>query len=448
MKRTIITAALLAVVMAPSNLRAAGIELQEQDARAQARALAVRAMLDNPATLFYNPAGLAYLDGFAISMGDTMVFPSFNFSDPNGINPKASTINSLVPPPNAYASFATNIHEGGRLGAGIGVNFPFGMTIEWGDDFAGRNLITKSELLIPEIMAAVSYSPVPALSFGAALVVSPAHVYISKFLGPQFGLVGDNGDPIEDAKVEMAGDGVGFGFNVGLQARPTDWLFLGLVYRSGMTLNLEGDAHFELPGLSDRSGFRDQPVEAGFELPHIFAGGIGFKKGLWYVEADVDYTLWSVFKEIPLTLPQDTTGQLSQKIPEFWKDAWTFRLGNHLSLGDRLTVSFGGGYDQSPATGEYLSPMLPDSDRIFTGAGAGYEFDFGLTLDMAYTFTYFIERTVNGHACTANDSECVDPNGDVNKYTEAGTLNWVGNIFPAHYESFAQLLSVTVGMKF
>jgi len=448
MKKTIIAATLLILIAIPSTLLASGIELQEQDARAQARALAVRAMLDNPSVLFYNPAGLSYLDGFAMSAGDTMVFPSFNFSDPNGVNPKASTINSLVPPPHAYVSFGTEIHSGGRLGAGIGVNFPFGMTIEWGDDFAGRNLITKSELTIPEITAAISYSPMPALSVGAALVVSPAHVYISKFLGPKFGLIADDGTAIEDAKVEMAGDGVGFGFNAGIQARPTDWLFLGLVYRSGMSLNLDGEAHFELPGLSDRSGFRDQPVEAAFELPHIFAGGIGFKYGLWYVEADVDYTVWSVFKEIPLTLPEDMTGQLSQKIPEFWENGWTFRLGNQLTLDDSLTISFGGGYDQNPATDEYLSPMLPDSDRMFASVGAGYDFDFGLTLDVSYMFTYFTERTVNGHACTANDPECLDANGEVIKYTEEGTLNWVGNPFPAHYESFAQLVAVTVGMKF
>jgi long-subunit fatty acid transport protein len=92
--------------------------------------------------------------------------------------------------------------------------------------------------------------------------------------------------------------------------------------------------------------------------------------------------------------------------------------------------------------------MLPDSDRIFAAIGAGYEFDFGFTLDMAYMFTHFVDRTVNGHACTANDPGCLDANGDVIKYTEAGTLNWVGNTFPAHYESHAQLLSVTMGMKF
>jgi long-chain fatty acid transport protein len=427
---------------------ASGIELKEQDAHAQARALAVRAWLDNPATLFFNPAGLAWLDGFGMSAGVTLVFPSFEFSDPTGQSPKSGSSTKLVPPPHGYLAFGTKIHKGGRLGAGLGVNFPFGMTIEWPDDFAGRHLVKKSALQIPQIHAGVAYSPVKQISFGANFVLSPANVYLERYLGPEFGLVADDGSPITDARVQMAGSGMGYGFVAGLQARPVDWLYLGMTWHSGMSIDMDGDAHFVLPGLSDKSGFADQPVKTGFKLPDVMAFGIGARYKLWYVEVDIDYTFWSVFKDIPINLPEDQSGTLSQSIPEYWKDVVTFRLGNQLQVTPELTLSFGGGYDQTPTTSAHLAPMLPDSDRIFGSLGVGYRFDFGLSMDMAYLFTWFVPRTVTGHACTQADPECLNTEGELVPYGPDGSLNWVGNRFPANYDGVAQLLAVTVGWQF
>lgn len=445
-KRLLILA--LTVLLAPATALASGIELQEQDAEAQARALAVRARLDNPATLFYNPAGLAYIDGFAISAGDTLVFPDFNYTDPNGINPRSSSINPVVPPPHAYAAFGAEIHSGGRLGAGIGLNYPFGLTLEWEEDFAGRHLIAESQLMIPQIMAGISYSPIKEFSFGANVVVSPASVYMRRYLGAEFGLVADDGQPIEDAQVEMGGDGLGVGFSIGLQARPTDNIYLGLVYRSGIALDMEGDTHFDLPGLSDKSAFPDQRVETAFQLPDIVALGVGVQWGIWYGEFDVDYTLWSAFEEIPLRFPDDQTGTLTQAIPEYWKDTWTFRLGNVFEVTPALTLRAGIGYDQNPAKDKYVTPMLPDADRIFTAIGAGYRFDFGMRFDVSYMLTTFLERTVTGHLCTEADKDCFNDDGDFVAYNEDGSLAFSGNPFPARYNNRAHLLSITIGAEF
>jgi len=449
MKKNLITImTLLVLVLAGSQVTASGIELQEQDAGALGRALAVRAMLLRPSAVFFNPAGLSYLSGTDLSLGDTLVFPNFAYTDPTGVNADATSVNKLVAPPHAYVSHAFKIHGSGNLGIGLGFNYPFGLTLKWPDDFAGRHLVAESALQIPQIMAGVAYSPLKQVSFGATFVASPTTVYLKKYLGSKFGLMDDTGTPITDAFVEMKGSGWGFGFNLGIQARPTDWLYLGFVYRAAMSLALTGDAHFDLPGLSDKSGFPDQAVEAAFELPHIFAFGVGLKFGRWYGEFDVDYTMWSVFETIPLTFPDDMTGQLSHEIPEYWKNTWTIRLGNEITVLDNLKLQLGGGYDQNPATAKDLSPMLPDSDRLFASLGIGYAFDFGLRINAAYMFTYFLERTVEGHACTESDASCLDANGDLVAYDDDGNLNWVGNVFPATYNSHAQLVAITLGWHF
>ncbi len=445
LRRRLLTVLAATLLLAPSAAFGAGIELQEQDSAAMGRVLAVRAWLQNPSTVFYNPAGLAYLESLAFAAGDTMVFPSFNYEDPAAVNPKGSNVNKLVPPPHVYASYARKF-DFGRLGAGIGFNYPFGLTLDWGDDFSGKHLVTKSALTIAELTAGLGYSPIPEVSIGAAFVASPAHVYLKRYMGQQFGLAADDGSPIEDASVEMSGSGWGFGFTAGVQARPLPWLFIGANYRSAIHLGLEGNAHFNLDGLSDKSGFPDQKVETAFELPHIIAAGIGARFGSFYTEFDLDYTFWSIFEEIPLTFPEDQTGALTQSVPEYWKDGFTFRLGNEYAITDQLRVRLGVGYDQSPATDEYLSPMLPDSDRAFVMGGAGYTFDFGLSIDAAYGFTYFMPREVSGHACTTADPQCLDAEGNLIPYAEDGSTNWVGNRFPALYNNNAQLVSVTLGM--
>ena len=447
---------LLVLAFAASPASGAGIELQEHSAAAMGRVLAVKARLDEASTVFYSPAGLAYLRGFQIQLGDTLVFPVFKARDARDVPAgeswgSATTTNKLIPPPHAYFAWGTSVGKSGGVGVGAGVNFPFGLAMTWPDDFAGRNLIAGSNLLIPEILLGVGYAPVKEISFGATLVVSPAQIWLQKYLGPKFGLVGDDGSPLTDASVTMAGFGVGVGANVGIQARPVEKLYLGFAYRSRIALKMDGEAHFDLNGLSDQSGFPDQPVKTEFQLPDIFSLAVGYQiLDAWYAEVGVEYTLWSLFKDIPIAFPKDKTGSLSQAIPEDGRNTFTFRFGNEITLGDRKewAIRGGVGYDQTPATAKHLSPMLPDSDRIFAALGGGYKFDFGLTLDLSYLHTFFLPREVKGSPCTAGNTDAAcGPDGGPT-YDAAGNLVWSGNAFPARYTNDAHLLALTISQSF
>lgn len=452
MRRLITTVVTVVILLASTLVLASGIELEEQSAVAMGRVLAVRALLEDASTVFYNAAGLAWLDGFYISGGDILVFPQFNCSDPNGIYADASNTNALVAPPHLYAAYGTSLGSAGRVGFGVGMNFPFGLTLVWPDDFAGRHLSAESSLMIPEILVGLGYAPVKQVSIGATLVISPASVYMKRYLGPKFGFVDKAGKPLADSNVEMAGGGTGLGFNVGMQVRPIEKLFVGFQYRSGIDLEMEGDAHFNYAGDLPDKPFADQKVETAFTLPHILAFGVGYRvHRKWYVEFDADYTFWSAFETIPLRFPEDATGSLDQEVPEYWKDGWIFRLGHEVYLTEALTLRLGSGYDQNPATDKYLSPMLPDADRIFNAIGVGYNIDFeswSLNLNGTYMLTIFRDRTVNGRPCTSDDP-CLDDAGEqLPEFNDAGVRNWEGNNFPATYKTTAHLIGLTVGARF
>ena len=64
-----------------------------------------------------------------------------------------------------------------------------------------------------------------------------------------------------------------------------------------------------------------------------------------------------------------------------------------------------------------MSPSLPDCDRVDVSFGAGYEFDFGLVVDVAYMYVHFLGRASTGEA------------------------------FPGSYEASAHLMGLSLGYR-
>ena len=97
--------ALLILFGETSDLSASGFAINEQSTSAISMGLAVSARLDDPSTIFYNPGGLGYLDGINIYVGGALLFPLFNYSDPEGFRPSAKNTKRFALVPNLYISY-------------------------------------------------------------------------------------------------------------------------------------------------------------------------------------------------------------------------------------------------------------------------------------------------------------------------------------------------------
>jgi long-subunit fatty acid transport protein len=86
---------------------------------------------------------------------------------------------------------------------------------------------------------------------------------------------------------------------------------------------------------------------------------------------------------------------------------WSFRLGFI--------------YDATPQPNKTVEPLLPDANRVEGTVGAGYKFDRHWSVDVAYQFISFSDRTVTG--------------------TTTGDLNQ----FPGTYKNSANLIGLSVG---
>src|SRR5262249_18777194 len=121
---------------------------------AMARAgAAVAAPCEDGSATFFNPAALAIeRDGSRASAGVTLVGPRGNFVGFDG-RVSGTMKNIWVTVPAAYYSQPV----GDRLAVGIGVFVPFGLTIEWPVDFAGRFVSYKTILEAPYLQPTIAY---------------------------------------------------------------------------------------------------------------------------------------------------------------------------------------------------------------------------------------------------------------------------------------------------
>lgn len=406
----IVTAALVGL---SQQVSAAGFYVGEQSAIANGMGLAVTAKLMDPGTISFNPAGMAFLPGLHVSAGILMAVPVFKFSDPNGIDPSMTASKNPNWIPHVYATY-TFLNN--KLSFGLGFNVPYGLVVAWPKGFSGGAYSQKVDLKIMHMYFGVAWRFAKHWSIGAVFKAAP-----SSAMFEQDYQVGTDSGKLATMSAKVSGSGWGFGGGIGIMGEPFKGFHLGVSYTSRMKLSLNGDAHFDLPSdFHDFSVFHDQGGGATMWIPDIIAVGLGYDitKDV-YIEFDFNYTLWSVYNELPVTFDNDPSGQLSSVSKKNWKNTPTFRLAASWNVIPALTLRLGGGYDISPVPDSTLDPMLPDANRFFASFGIGYNIKkIGLRFDLSYSFVKFMQRTV-----TAADS----------------------NPFPATYNGMAHLVGLTVG---
>jgi long-chain fatty acid transport protein len=353
-----VLAAAVTFATASGRARAAGFHIDEQDARATGRAGAVIASPKNASTIYYNPAGLAVLEGVHADLGGSWVAPSAEFtSASSGATTEAESQTFVLP--QAYLSWrASDV-----VAIGIGFNSPFGLAIEWPASSPGRAEIREAELrtffFTPTFAVNLSRW-VPGLSLGAGMEVVPASVRLARDI--PFG--GDVGS------VTLGGDGFGAGGHAGVLYAPPALrgLSLGLTYRSPVAIDFAGDGDFDAPEAYRGSLPPDGPVTTSVTLPWSLGFGIQFAPlAELELELDGSYRDWSSYDRLDIELPDGSV----ESSPKDWHGSWTFRLGAEYTFAERYAVRVGAIWDQAPMPSDRLEFELPDANRIDFTLGFG-----------------------------------------------------------------------------
>lgn len=419
MKARVLASVVVALATSSGPARGAGYAINDQGARAMAQGLVVSALLDGPETVFYNPAGVAAIDGLHLSTGLTSLFADFDArpEETPDIRFASSRDRFQVP----HLAFVAGLGE--RWTVGVGVNAPYGLATEWPEDFPGRFTSRIADLKTAQLGVVLaarlprgwSVGFGPTWTHGDVRLVR--HVDLSVFR---------NG---HEAVADLAGDGGAWAYRLGTRWEGASGLRFGAALHGETDLSFGGTVDYTVEPLGAFSLdqaimtlFQDGPAATTLTLPAVVTVGLGRVAEPWSWGADLTWTHWSVMQSVIVDLEPIEAGGQELVIEEFvvndWHDTWALRLGARRRVSERWSWAAGAYWDQSPVPLRTVDPLLPDSDRLSVTGGATWR-GRRLTLDVAGQLVFF---------------EGADSRGTENE-------------FPAAYESSVLALAVTFGWR-
>jgi long-chain fatty acid transport protein len=175
---------------------------------------------------------------------------------------------------------------------------------------------------------------------------------------------------------------------------------LGISYRSGVDVDLEGEAKFSpiAPGLLPVSGTDTikLDVKSELNLPPIVSFGLAlYPSKKLTIGFDVDWVGWSRYEKTTIDFKSEALGICLPDITieNDWKNSWLFKVGLDYRVTDSLSLRTGYAFVESPIPDRTLSPASPDGNQHNISVGFGYRFG-NYWLDAFYMRSLFEDRTV------------------------------------------------------
>jgi long-chain fatty acid transport protein len=315
-------------------------------------------------TIFYNPGGLSFLEGMQAYGSVSVVIPRTQFIDAStGISERMS--NQTFTPFNLYVG--GTLPSVSRLGIGVGVYTPFGTGTRWDDNFSGRFISQEINLQAIFVQPTVSYRITDNISIGAGFIYAFGKVDLRR------------GIPVQDqsgreGQAQLEGKADGIGYNVGINLKATDALHFGISYRSQVDMDVEnGTANFNVPA-SVQANFPNTSFTSTLPLPEVLSIGVGYKP-LERLTMQLDFNLvgWQAYDTLGFNYAQNTASLQDTRAPRLYKNTMAVRLGGNYQATDKLGLMAGTAYDPSPARDNYISPDLPDANRIILSGGFSFK---------------------------------------------------------------------------
>ncbi|MFZ0826733.1 MAG: outer membrane protein transport protein [Verrucomicrobiia bacterium] len=394
-----------------------GFRLPDQDAFATARGEAFVATADNPAAIYYNPAGITQLEGNNLRGGVYGIYLDSSFSPPSGAPNQGQTYknsdNVAAVPQIFYTYSPTNI----PLSFGLGVYAPFGGKSSWPEDTGFRAVALNGSLTYVTINPVAAWKILPSLSIAAGVMFNYADMNMEQGLTQFY-------QPPAVNFFKFTGNGWSVGYNLGLRWQPYEKVSFGATFRSSATVTLNGQTEYEqFPNPPDTH----QSAQMDLKFPLTAVVGISYRPTpKWNLEFDADYTDWSSFGTA--TIHQSNyTYPVTQDIPLQldWQPSWMYELGATRYFDNGWHASAGIVYNENSVPNAYYSPLAADMDRYFFSTGTGYKGKH-FSFDVAYQLGYGPTHTVTGSQPPSKPSQNTtdqNANGDYNFFSQAVSVS-------------------------
>jgi long-chain fatty acid transport protein len=359
-------AAALALMGAAPAANAAGFAVTTQGVSGLGNGYAgAAAVAEDASTVWWNPAGMAWLpSGKHVAGAAAFVSSSTKFSDNGGsvaarpgANGNGGDAGQSTPVPSGF--FAMDV--GPRWNVGLGVSGPFGNKTEYESTWIGRFQGISSEIKTLNINPAVSYKFSDAVSagFGVNYMEGDIRLLSAVNLGAA------------EAQNRTNVNGNAWGFNAGVQVRPTPDTRVGMHYRSSVDFKLRGDTSFSAPAPATlNSG-----VKINVNTPDSLMFSIAQRMGRFDLLADATWFHWSKINQLPVVRTDGPLGgQTLDTLTLDFKDTVRLSVGTNYKFSDAWTFKVGAVYDQTPVRDpQRRTVRLPDNNRYWLTAGLKWQ---------------------------------------------------------------------------
>lgn len=417
--RPIIGGTLALLVGLSGEAVAGGLALTEMGAAATGKANAFAGEANDPSALFYNPAGITQLPGTQVMIGTAIVYLDSTFR--SSTTSESTQLQDQFPLlPHLYITHRFKQWDE-RLSIGLGIFTPFGVVIDWPDNWQGRFDSTNARLRVTIYQPTVAFQATKDLSLAVGLrITDTAAEFERKFNA-------GNGESKLRAHDLTANP---IGWNVGLLYHVTDTTSVGLQFMSELQAKFDGSADFTGPA---SALFANTGFHSSLKLPPQLVVGVSTKFiPRWTFNADIEWEGWRTVGTIPLGF--DTTAgspvpqsALNSPGPRLWTNSYVFRIGGEFAATDRLAIRGGYFYDETPIPDNTFDPNIPNANLHAITAGVGYKWN-ATSLDVAYLIGFYEKRSI--------DASTIDP------FNAAGPTSF------GSYSTMPHVLTISLTQKF
>jgi long-chain fatty acid transport protein len=360
---------------------AAGFALNEQNASGAGVAYAGKAAIGEDASAaWFNPASMSRLKERQVVLGGHYIDLNGEFNNEGTTTPAAMPGN----PGRNVGDFGAegyipNFHLvvpfNSKINFGLSVATPFGLKTDYQADWIGRFQGVTSDIKSLNINPSVSYKVNDQWSVGAGVSAQKLDAKLSAST-----VLGLNTESI----TTIAGDGWGYGFNLGVMGQMTQATRVGVAYRSAIEQDLEGNVTFDNPIAAGQNS----DLVSKIRLPASLAiSSVTELSPKWQLLTDATWTEWTSIQKLQFDRVNAGAGAQAIPVQDYeWKNSWRFALGGIYKYSDTINLKAGVAYDITPVPDERRKVRLPDEDRITFAVGSQYKLDKATTFDVAFQY--------------------------------------------------------------
>jgi long-chain fatty acid transport protein len=360
------------LALSPVGLLASGTRVGFKDPFATARGDAFAATADDPAAIYYNPAGLTQLSGQQASASVFAIQLSADYrSAVTGATTSMNRETRLLP--QFYYSWTAPSHA---WALGLGYYVPFGLATDWPATSGFRTFATKNQETLETLTPVAAWRINDQWSIGGGLTFNRLTVDLRRGIGIL---------PTDEFRFNAHGSDTSF--NVGVRWQPDAQDAFGLTYRRQTSFNLSGTAT-SAPFLPPEAATAQLP------FPEVIVGGYSYRPNpQWNLEADLDWTNWT---RVNTLVVNQASGPIA--LPLNWRSGFFYELGATRYLAGGWLVSLGYTYPENSVPETSWNPAIPDANHQFFSGGFGYDrgpLRFMVALQHAHAPTRTIRGTTN-----------------------------------------------------